>query len=1190
MGVLASMDVSEDYLAEQYAQLLVDMDRGRESLPIYRQLQLANPENVHYSMQLARVHYRLDEYPEAAVYFDQILGNEEWRQPIPQNQIAFVLSAADTSRRLGQIRVARQRYQLALDQLRPQLRRDFNDTKYWIDFLYAMIGAIDRETTPRDEDLHLVRKIFSKRHVALATHPEQKVDFVLALVASLQRCDELGNAKQLLEELLQEDEQLSRARLRLAQILETQRRFAEAARHYDLLLSQEKKDQATLQQVETWMSAAFVYGKVNRLHEASVLYRRALHEFRRSLMVDVSDHARWLGYLSVLNTVNEYAAADVSLVQKIFSYVQSMDSEAASPAWFSPTPNFLSQLGESLAHIGRVDAAIEVFESIGDVPRYYFRMGTLLAQSGRYPEALKYFQRVESQELISEEDEAFDDFLLSMGNAERRVGLADSSVLRYQQVAKKYRALVAKPEPSFETWLRYLQALQGVETLSALDLELFRAAQGELDRFVSEPRIVESMCQLSLQVESSAEEVMSFIEQAHSLLPDAVGVQVAKARGLFQAERLEEADRLLTELRSKIDIAVSKHASGLEMDSSLLDWLAPASRGEMTLLHGRVKSKLEQHTLALELFEASPQLSDVDPLEYAAVLAKADRVEKAIEVLEQLPQKSPKVLTFLASLLIQQEAFSEARTIIEQVLSENPQDTETRRLLANTLFWARQYDEAIEKYLELLQDFPGDRELRTSLGKSLLWVGRYDEASMTLGKLVREDLSDTSLWAATLDAIAGSGRGALQDPSLVEIKRIYKEQPLEIQHAVVERLSTISRRDNEPMLARTYLLPYMETEQPPVSLQVEYADVLSALKQSEEAREIYELVLAGREDLPEGQVLEYRLRYADVLHVAKEYEESQRQLDQLLEQLDNTSPARLRHALLSTARNLVALDRHQEALEYFDRLRELDPESFELHEEYAGALLSASRPEEALEWILQAPTLSLDGEYLLGAIYSNVNAFSRAVQVYKDIVQRHPKQLKAWRLLADNASWAKDYRTGIHIYKQLLLRAPEDESLRVALADAWLWSEKHQLALDVYFDILQNTPDRYDLWARFVQAASGDVQITPAMQRVLRTIVDTRQDWPDEFPFRLSMVDALVRLGDERGTISLLRELLQQRPNDRGLRRRLADELHRLKRFEEAEDLYQSLLRDTERRRQPQPARPDWRTRVIRTEEPETVQ
>ena len=206
---------------------------------------------------------------------------------------------------------------------------------------------------------------------------------------------------------------------------------------------------------------------------------------------------------------------------------------------------------------------------------------------------------------------------------------------------------------------------------------------------------------------------------------------------------------------------------------------------------------------------------------------------------------------------------------------------------------------------------------------------------------------------------------------------------------------------------------------------------------------------------------------------------------------------------ISTARNLIALDRTKEALEYFEQLRELDPDSFDLHEEYAGALLSASRPNEALQWLNQAPKLSLDGEYLLGAIYTNLEAFRRAASIFEDIVKRHPKQLRAWRLLADNASWAKDYRTGIHIYKQLLLRAPQDESLRIALADAFLWSGEHQLALDIYYDILRASPDRYDLWSNFVQAATGEGRVSPGVQKILQSIVSTKSEWPHEFNFPL---------------------------------------------------------------------------------------
>lgn len=123
-----------------------------------------------------------------------------------------------------------------------------------------------------------------------------------------------------------------------------------------------------------------------------------------------------------------------------------------------------------------------------------------------------------------------------------------------------------------------------------------------------------------------------------------------------------------------------------------------------------------------------------------------------------------------------------------------------------------------------------------------------------------------------------------------------------------------------------------------------------------------------------------------------------------------------------------------------------------------------------------------------------------------------------------------------------------------------MWSGQHQLALEVYFDILQAAPERYDLWSRFVQAATGDAEMNAGMQRMLESNIATWQDWPDEFDFRWSMVDALVRLGDDEGAVTLLQELLLQNPRDHMLRRRLADELHRLKRYEEAERIYQELL------------------------------
>jgi tetratricopeptide (TPR) repeat protein len=259
---------------------------------------------------------------------------------------------------------------------------------------------------------------------------------------------------------------------------------------------------------------------------------------------------------------------------------------------------------------------------------------------------------------------------------------------------------------------------------------------------------------------------------------------------------------------------------------------------------------------------------------------------------------------------------------------------------------------------------------------------------------------------------------------------------------------------------------------------------------------------------------------------------------------------------------LVALDRYDEALERFNQLRELDPEDFDLYEEYSGALLSAGRPEEALEWLNRAVSLSLNGQFLLGAIYSNLEAFDRAVNVYKHIVKQHPGQLKGWRSLADAATWSKDYRLGIHIYKQLLDRAPKDESLQIALANAYLWSGQHQRALDMYVEILNRSPDRYDLWVSLMNAAAGeDVEIGPAATRLLGRIAATRENWPDNANFKRGMADALFRFGEDRRAMSLLRELLRENPTNIEVQRQVGDSLHRHGRYKEAEQIYDSLLK-----------------------------
>lgn len=1171
LDYLATSNLSDQPVIEKYADLLMGMQRYQQAMPLYRDLLQNNPARPLYPMQLARAHYSLGQYQEAAAYFQQVLDDELWFKQVGQHHVDFLLSAADNSRRLGRAAEAKQRYHVALERLVFDLRRDFLVSSRWIDFLFAFVGVSDQEAASATEAKRLVHRIFQKRHVVKFETNKAQREFSFALANALLRCEAYADSKLLLIDILKANELDQQARLQLARVLEQQEQYETAATHYDQILKQDLLGKTTAEQIQIWMSAGFVYTQVNRSHEASALNHRALHVMREALASQTNQAELWLPFLRAISIAGDYADVDVAIVRNIFALNDRQAESNQRSNQRSNDREFRILLADGLAKIGQSSDAIGLLESLGDEPTVYWRMGVLLSSLGRYASALEYFEKIEQAGQIPESDPRRDDFLLAMADAERRVGYTKRANDHFELVAVKYRPIVTDADASTISWRRYLQSIRGFELLPEEDVDVYRVAQRNLDRFSQEQDIVDALCDIALVVEDKPAAAIEFIDRGLDLFPESIGARFAKARGLFDAAQLDAADTLLTTLRAELQEAARNFGVGKqELGQHLGRWLSAAGSGEITLLHGRVKVGLEQYEQALKLFESAPQISDVDPLEYAAVLSKAGEVDKAIEVLSSKADKHPEALAFLASLYIEQERFDQARSIVAAALAENPDDRDIQRLLANTLFWAREYEEAIEKYGELLKHFPDDRELRISLGKSLLWIGRYDEASVLLSKLVKEVATDTQLWVPTLDALAGTEKASLQDPALLLIKKAYKDEPTEIQHDVVERLSRIYRRASEPMLARKHLLPYIAAKDVPVAIQIEFADVLSALKNHDEAIDIYQRVLHDLVVTDNAEELEVRLRYADVLHQAKRYEASQEQLDRLLDQLDDQNPSRLGHALLSTARNLVALDRNKEALEYFEQLRELDPDSFDLYEEYAGALLSASRPQEALTWLNQAPQLSLDGEYLLGAIYSNLEAFARAVKVYENIVNRYPKQLRAWRLLADNATWSKDYRTGIHVYKQLLLRAPDDESLRIAFADACLWSGKHQIALDIYFDILSASPDRYDLWANFVRAATGDVRVTSGVQNLLQSIVLTRKDWPSDFNFRLSMVDALIRLGNDQSAISLLHELMQQHPKDRVLRRRLADELHRLKRFQDAEVIYDGLLKDS---RPPEPTR-----------------
>lgn len=1144
LGELQTHQLSNPRTRESFAFVLMEVGEYEAAIDQLESLMREEPDECQHPLQLARAHYANERYEAANAYFKRVLQHAEWRQRVLQSDIGFLLSAAHNSLLIGRHVESHQRYRLALDILMARMRpAPAADTRSWIDLLYAVSGVDQFAPEFLPELRELVRQIHENRtDVKFPTASAQR-SFKLALANSLARLGDVEASKSLLLELLSADEEDVDARERLAQLLQEEGLFVESAKQYERLVKVSVLAGDVRRRALITTGMAHVYDELGRLDDASRLRDRVLEVFREQLGDDgLSDRDLWLPYLYALNASETRLPVDASIVKGIFH-----------GPWRGIATDIEQQLSDALARVGLHEEAVSVLDSSARQGNS-LRLAYLLAHLGRHAEAIQHFEHVRSERILTEGDDQYDDFLLSMARSKRSVGDVDEASELFNAVASRYREIVTQTNVTETDWLSYLNALRGLEQCGENDLKLVAGLVSDAEQFSNNARILAALCDLSLRWNEPTE-AMAFIEKALHYTDYAIEIQVAKARGLVRLGEFKQADKLVTQLI---------HASS----SAARDWFArePASATKLQLMHARIKVKLEDYRAARSLFEDIPQIRQLACLEYAVALAKTQSRPEAIAVLATKQVKSRDELSYLVSLHVEDGNFAKGQRLVATLQEQYPDDVDVERLVANVFFWSREYEQATVRYETLIARFPDDVELREAYGKSLSWIGRYDDAIKVLGRIVFDDRTRSDLWGLILESMAGSDTVSTQHPMLLEIKAKYVNSPIERQHSIATKLARIYLRAGEPMLARQCLLEYIENETAPPEMTLEYADTLASLQRYDQAIRLY-LVYIDRAEVRESAVelTKAVLRYADVLHQAKRYTEAQQQLQWVLERVDEEMPARYRHVLTSTARNLVALRRHEAAIERFDQLRELDPDSFHLHEEYAAALLSAGRPEEALEWLSRVAQLSLEGEFLLGSVYSNLQEFDRAVNVYKQIVREEPRQLKGWRLLADAAARAKNYRLSLHIYHQLLARAPNDESLLVATANAYLWSGQHQRALDTYVDILRRSPDRYDLWIALVQAAAGEgVVIGVDAARFLRRIAAESKKWPNDDNFKLGMSNALFEIGEDRRARALLYELLRKSPDDPELRRRIGDSLHRSGRFEDAEQIYSSLLRQSD--------------------------
>jgi len=227
--------------------------------------------------------------------------------------------------------------------------------------------------------------------------------------------------------------------------------------------------------------------------------------------------------------------------------------------------------------------------------------------------------------------------------------------------------------------------------------------------------------------------------------------------------------------------------------------------------------------------------------------------------------------------------------------------------------------------------------------------------------------------------------------------------------------------------------------------------------------------------------------------------------------------------------------------------------------EYAGVLSKAGDTDEA-ETILEQGAPMAQDLRLLASIYSSNKKFSKAIGVYRELLKLQPDDLLALRGVADNYFWEQNFSNAATIYREILNRTPDSEAVQQLLAESLLYDRSYPAAVDEYASLIERFPKRIDLWDGFLMAASGSPSLSGADRNTLEQIYRERECHPSSEAFMTDLANAIAKHGKPTEAVPLLQTLVERAPDDAALRLRLADTLHNLGRYKEADTQFRWLL------------------------------
>ncbi len=356
-----------------------------------------------------------------------------------------------------------------------------------------------------------------------------------------------------------------------------------------------------------------------------------------------------------------------------------------------------------------------------------------------------------------------------------------------------------------------------------------------------------------------------------------------------------------------------------------------------------------------------------------------------------------------------------AENNLKKVVEKDPDDVETKIVLAEVFTKGRAYSSAISTYEDILKINPESADIYLKMGTVYIDMRKWKEAIPALEKAIEMNPENADAY--------------------YNIGRAYEE--LENYEKAAENYKKFI--DSNPQdLKDTYLrlgISQLESEQ--------YEGAAESLEQAVKNN-------------PENNNLKYRL--ADTYKKIGGYDDAASIYTNLAE--NNPKDANLYFNMMIKMYDEANMP--NKAIESAEKLIELEPESADAHYNVGYMYMRQDQYSEAIPIFKKAIELNPDMEYAymnLAVCYSQINQYSNSIEVLRKLVDKQPNNADAWLSIAVNYLKMKRWRSAIEPLRKTIELEPKNAQAYYNLGIAYLNLRDNANAREVYLQLKEINPE-----------------------------------------------------------------------------------------------------------------------------------